>query len=229
MKPEFILLIIIGGFLSALLVFLIILYKPVFPSSLNQLTNKNTSEAASSDTDTINSLKSKIKSLEEDMGIISQQQKDQIATYQDLKTDASTQSAQIEALRSNKSILASASTRGSLFTTTSATYTPMGMYVNIKCPNNCLLWINFYTSSKNVGSPGTTQGNVNTYDVFLNNSDQSVYSQASFPVDSSYIPVSLNVAISVAAGVHTVDIRAKTTGGKLQSDSSALQVMAIER
>lgn len=222
MRSEFILLVIIGGFLSALLVFLIVFYKPVLPTNLNQFLNKKSSQPISSDTDVTGELKSRIKWLEKGV-------KDQSETLADLRAYVSTQSAQTVTPTSNKSIITTASTQGSLFTTTATSYTPIGMYVNINCPEDCLLWINFYTSSKNLGTPVAAQGFTNTYGVFLDNSDQSIFSQASYPVASSSVPVSVNAAIAVAAGTHTVEMRAKTTGGTLQSDSSFLQMLAIEK
>lgn len=234
MRTRLVLLTIIGAFFSALIIFLIVVYKPAIPSVLTQFSDKKSSQAVSSENDSINDLKSKIKWLEGNINELSKKQQLETKVLQDLKTFTSTQSAgtptPINIHSSNgKLIFAIAYTRGSAFTTTSTAYTPMGMYVNINCPKSCLLWINFYSSSKNLGSPASAQGNFNTYGVFLDEVDQSIYSQASFPVASSAIPVALNVTIPVAAGVHTIDIRAKTTGGTLQSDSSALQVMAIER
>ena len=230
MKSEFILLVIVGGFFSALIVFLIILYKPTFPSSVNQFLSQKSSKAVASDEDPVGELKSKIKGLEANLDELSQQQKDQLEVSQDLKAFISTQSAQnISPTSINKSIMAEAHTQGSLFTTTSTSYAPMGMYVNISCPKSCLLWINFYSSSKNLGTPASAQGYANTFGVFLDNSDQSIYSQATYYAASSSTPASINASIPVAPGVHTVDVRAKTTGGTLQSDSSFLQVMAIER
>lgn len=222
MRTEFVLLVIIGGFFSALIIFLIFLYRPVIPTIFNQSSNQQNSEAVSSGADTINELKSKIKWLEGSA-------KDQDSALKDLKTYVSTQSAQKTVQTNNKSILALANTQGASFTTTATTYTPMGMYVNIKCPVNCTLWINFYTSSKNTGEQISAQGNTNTYGIFLDDADKSIFTQASYPIPSTSVPVSLNVAIPVAAGIHTVDIRTKTTKGTLQSASSALQVMAIER
>jgi hypothetical protein len=73
------------------------------------------------------------------------------------------------------------------------------------------------------------QGNSNTFAVFLNESDQSIYSQANYPAASFSIPISINGVIPVNAGIYTVDVRAKTSGGTLQSNVSVLQVMAIER
>ena len=218
MKPEFILLTIVGGFFCALIIFLIVLYKPALPTNLNQTSTKKTSEAVSSDKDSINDLKSKIKWLE-----------GQVKTFQEFKLMVSTQSAKTESLPNNKSILATVSTQGSVFTTNSALYTPMGMYVNISCPKNCLLWINFYSSSKNLGPIASEQGNLNTYGLFLDGADKSTYSQGSLTVANSSIPVSLNSLITVAVGTHTIEIKAKTTGGSLQSDSSSLQVMVIEK
>jgi len=223
METEHILIVIIGGFFSALIIFLIILYKPVIPFIQTQSANQKKSQAVSSDTDSINNLKSKVSWLEKKAN-------EQTVTLEDLQAFVSTQSAKPTIpLTKGKTVLDFASTKGGVFTTTSAAYAPMGMYVNVNCSKSCLLWINFYSSSKNSGSPASSQGNTNTYDVFLNNSDQSIFAQASYHADSSFVPISISVTIPVSAGVHTIDIRAKTTGGTLQSDSSGLQVMAIER
>jgi len=105
----------------------------------------------------------------------------------------------------------------------------MGMFVNVKCPKSCYLWINFYSSSQNTGSPASQQGYSNTYAVFLNEADQSIYSQANYPTASSSIPIVLSTVLPVNAGIYTVDVRAKTSGGTLQSNVSSLQVMVIER
>jgi len=86
-----------------------------------------------------------------------------------------------------------------------------------------LLWVNFYTASKN-----DSANNVNTYGVFLNGQDQSIYNQATMPVADGTIPISLNGVIPVSAGTHTVEIRTKTSGGTMQTDVSFLQVLAIE-
>lgn len=231
MKTEHILFGLMGVFFAGLLVFLFVVYKPTVPLVSSQLSNNNLSQAVSSDTDSLNELKSRIKWLEDSL-------KAQSAALTDLKQLTSTPSAntKTEALTTtstttttDKSVMASAYTRGSTFTTTSTSYTPMGMYVNINCPKNCLLWINFYSSSKNIGAPSSAQGNTNTFGVFIDNTDQGIYSQASYPVDSLSVPVSINAAIPAASGVHTVEVRAKTTSGKLQSDSSGLQVLAVER
>ena len=148
--------------------------------------------------------------------------KDQESTIDDLSEKIATSSADSTDV-TNKKILATTQTKGSTFSTTATAYTPMGSFVNINCPVRCTLWINFYSSSKN-----DTANNVNTYGVFLNGQDQSTYSQATFPVASGSAPISLNTAISVSAGTHTVEIQAKTSGGTLRSDVSFLQVMAIE-
>jgi len=226
MKSESILFALVGVFFAALVVVVIFIYKPVFPPAVNQLLiQKKSNEAVTSDVDQIGSLKSKIKWLEG-------AEKSQNETLEDLKAFVSTQSAEkVSPTPSliNKTILAEAHTQSSSFTTTSTTYTPMGMFVNINCPKNCLLWINFYASSKNLGEPTSAQGNTNTFDIFLNNNDQSIYSQASYYAASSVTSISLNASFPVSAGVHLVEIKAKTTGGTLQSDSSFLQVMAIER
>lgn len=224
MKIEHVLFGIMGVFFAGLLVFLFVVYKPAVPLVSGQSSSIKVGQAVSSDTDSLNELKSKIKWLEDSL-------KAQSTAFADLKTLTSTQSAKPAAavVVSGKSILDSAYTRGSTFTTTSTGYSPMGMYVNINCPKSCLLWINFYSSSKNIGAPSSAQGNTNTFGIFIDNTDQGIYSQASYSVDSLSVPVSLNAAIPVSSGVHTVEVRAKTTAGKLQSDSSGLQVLAVER
>ncbi|KKQ02085.1 MAG: hypothetical protein US11_C0001G0044 [Candidatus Roizmanbacteria bacterium GW2011_GWA2_36_23] len=229
MKSESILFLIIGGFLCAMLVFLIIIYKPSVPSFINQSVNNNRLQAVASENDTVNDLKSRIRQIEENTTVWAEQQKSLKQAFLDLKTFISTQSAQNKNFSVSKPIVALANTQGSLFITTSTTYTPMGMYLNVRCPKDCILWINFYTTSKNIGSPASTQGNSNIYDIFIDDSDRSISSQASYSVPSSSFPVSLNASVSVAAGFHTIDIRVKTTAGTLQSDSSSLQVMAIEK
>lgn len=227
MKPEFILLVIVSVFLCLLLVALFFVYKPFFPI-VSPLSSQKTG-GASSNTDSLNDIQAKIRFLEKNYSQLTQEQKDQADTLRSLQTAIVSPSAQPTISATNRSILAFASTKGSGFTTSSVAYSPMGMYVNINCPKSCDLWINFYTSSKNSGTPSSAIGFINTYNIFLDNIDQSIYSQASYYTASSSVPISISATISVSAGIHTVDIRAKTTGGTLQSDSSALQVMAIER
>ena len=224
MKIEHILFGIMGVFFAGLLVFLFVVYKPAAPLASGQSSNDNSNQTVSSDTDTINDLKSRTKMLENNIKNLEAKIGSQSAspTVPITPTIPTTPT-------SDKSVLASAYTRGSTFTTTSTGYSPMGMYVNINCPKNCLLWINFYSASKNIGAPSSAQGNTNTFGIFIDNTDQGIYSQASYPVDSLSVPISLNAAIPAASGVHTVEVRAKTTSGKLQSDSSGLQVLAIER
>ena len=220
MKTEFILLVIIGGFFSALIVFLIIIYKPVIPSNIYKTTTVSN--------DNVDSLKSRVKLLETELANSQSQQKEQAKNWQDF-IFSSTQSAKTKNSTGTKSIMAVTNTQGTGFTTTSAGYTPMGMYVNVKCLKNCYLWINFSTASKNLGPISSEHGNTNTYGLFIDNGDQGIFSQASIPVANASSPVSLNSMISTGVGTHTIEIKAKTTGGTLQSDSSALQVMAIER
>jgi len=224
MKSKSVFVVIIGVFLS-LLVFLVIYFKPVLPSVIN-------SNLPLTNTGFVDGLKNKVQLLEEKVNRLSQQQTDLNKTLEDFNKYISSHSAQTTPTVMpliGKSIFDLASIRGSLFTTSSFNYTPMGMYVNIKCPKNCYLWINFYSSAKNLGEPASAQGNINTFGLFLDNADQSIYSQASYPAASASVPVSLNTVVPAVAGVHTVEVRSKTSGGTLQSDSSALQVFAIER
>ncbi len=216
MRSEFILLVIIGGFFGALLAFIFFVSKPALPIKLG-------TEAVISDDKSVTELASKIKWLENSV----RELQSYVTTHEAMLAVTPTPTPKPAA--AGKSIIAVANTQGSLFTTKATTYTPMGMYININCPKNCLLWINFYTSSKNTGEATAAQGNQNTYGVFLDDVDKSIFTQASYPVPSTSVPVSLNAAIAAGVGLHTVDIRTKTTGGTLQSDSSTLQVMAIER
>ena len=170
----------------------------------------------STSTDRLSKIEDAISKLEGDV-------KDQKSTIDDLSEKIATSSAESTDV-TNKKILATVHTKGSTFNTTSTTYTPMGIFANITCPVRCTLWINFYSSSKN-----DSANNVNTYGVFLNGQDQSTFSQATLPVASGSTPISLNSAISVGVGTHTVEIQAKTSGGTLHSDVSFLQVMAIEQ
>ncbi len=229
MRREHLLLFAVTGFFTALIVFLIILYKPAVFNIISPSLDSNKNTAAESDADIIRSLNSKVKSLENNMALLSTEQNNQLAAIRDVETYISTSAAQSAATPTTKSIIAVASTKGSAFTTGSVNYTPMGMFVNVKCPKSCYLWINFYSSSQNTGSPASQQGYSNTYAVFLNEADQSIYSQANYPTASSSIPIVLSTVLPVNAGIYTVDVRAKTSGGTLQSNVSSLQVMVIER
>ncbi len=179
-------------------------------------TAPNQKEEESMSTDRLKSIEDSIAKLEE----TAEDQDTAIGKLSEKTENIATASSSV----SDKKILANAQTKGSAFNTTSTNYSPMGMYVNISCPVQCTLWINFYSSSKNDAA-----NNVNTFGVFLNGQDQSTYSQATLPIASGSVPISLNSAISVSAGTHTVEIQAKTTGGTLRSDVSFLQVMAIEQ
>lgn len=167
-------------------------------------------------TDRLGKIENTISKLEDNV-------KDQESTIKELSEKIASSSAESVDI-ANKRILATIQTKGSTFSTASTAYTPMGIFVNINCPVSCILWINFYASSKN-----DSANNVNTYGVFLNGQDQSTYSQATLPVASGSAPISLNTALTVNAGTHTVEIQAKTSGGTLRSDVSFLQVMAIEQ
>ena len=127
------------------------------------------------------------------------------------------------AVLSKKTILDTKQSQGGVFTTASTTYTPMSTFINISCPKACILWINFYSSSKNDSS-----NNINTYGLFLNQQDKSIYSQGNIINANASLPISLNASLPVSSGSYTVEIKAKTSGGTLQSDVSFLQVMAIE-
>jgi len=124
---------------------------------------------------------------------------------------------------SGQKILSTAQVKGSSFSTSATTYAAMNTFVNIVCSVKCTLWIDFYTTSKN-----DTANNVNTYGIFLNGGDQSISSSATMPIANGAIPISLSGAIPTSAGTHTVEIRAKTSGGTLQTDTSFLKVLAIE-
>jgi len=124
---------------------------------------------------------------------------------------------------SGPKILATAHIKGSAFSTSSAAYSDMNTFVNIVCSAKCTLWVDFYTTSKN-----DTANNVNTYGIFLNGGDQSISSYATMPIANGAVPISLSGAIPTSAGTHTIEIRAKTSGGTLQTDTSFLKVLAIE-
>jgi len=221
---KYILFFSIAGFITALVIFILVFYKPGDFSFSGSSAAENTNKTMVSDTDVISNLNSKIKSLEDNVKLLSDELDDRKIAIQDIKTYISTTSAQPTGVLTTKSIITVAHTKGSAFTTSASNYTPMGMYVNIRCPKNCYLWVDFYSSSQNSESSHT-----NSYALFLNETDQGIYSQATISAASSSTPVSLNTVIPVVAGFYTIDIRAKTSGGTLQSNVSALQVMAIER
>lgn len=220
-KIEHILLFIIGGILCGLLLFVILSVKP----QNKLLSSSHTSPEPIKMDRASESIKNKLQRIENDLQALSQNQDAQGSAVADLKTQLSSSAKSMK----GKTVFDIASTQGGLFTTSSQSYSPMGMYTNVKCPVSCYLWINFYSSSKNQTQPPGAPGYFNIYNAFIDGGDRSIFSQASFPSGGSATPVSINAAVSISAGVHTVDVRAKTTGGTLESSASYLQVMAIEQ
>jgi hypothetical protein len=164
----------------------------------------------------------RIKIIEDAISGLKKDQEDQDSLITDLSekvNDLSTASATL----STKTILDTQESQGSTFTTASTGYTQMNMFDNITCSKACVLWINFYTSTKNDSS------NLNTYGLFINGQDKGIYSQASITNANSAVPLSFNASIPAGSGSYTVEIKAKTSGGTLQSDISFLQIMAIEQ
>lgn len=164
----------------------------------------------------------RIKIIEDAISEIKKDQEDQDSLITDLSekiNDLSTASAAL----SKKTILDTQESQGSTFTTASTAYTQMNMFDNVTCSKACVLWINFYTSTKNDSS------NLNTYGLFINGQDKGIYSQANVTNSNSAVPLSLNASIPANSGSYTVEIKAKTSGGTLQSDISFLQIMAIEQ
>ena len=165
----------------------------------------------------------RLQEIEDSIAKLERNEVDQDLAIKDL-SEKNEATVAASSTASDHKILTTTNAKGSSFTTTSTSYSPMAMFVNINCPVQCTLWIEFYTSSKN-----NSANNVNTYGVFLNGQDQSTYSQATIPVANGSVSIALNTSLSVAAGTHTVEIKTKTSGGTLQSDISSLQVMGIER
>ena len=217
MKVEHSLFVILVAFLTAFAVFFMAINRP----QVN--IQKESKSASTNDSNLALEFRQRFKRLEESLDTISSKQASD-------ETALATLEARLNSPKESvgKKILATAKTQGSLFTTSSPVYGPMGMYVTINCPVACSLWIDFFSSSKNQGTPNTAQGYMNTYGVFVDGVDKSIYGQATFPAAGSAVPVSLNGLVSVSAGVHTIDVQAKTTGGTLESSSSFLQVMAVE-
>ena len=168
-----------------------------------------------SSTDRLKDIEDTIAELQNDI----EKQNEKINT---LTSDEKTETTDVTTI--GKQIFSVAQAKGTSFSTTASSYTPMGVYTNITCPESCTLWINFYTTSNN-DSPN----NVNTYGLFVNGTDQSLYNQATIPNANGATPISLNGTVTVSAGTHTVEIKSKTSGGTMKSDVSFLQVMAIEK
>ncbi len=233
MKVEHTLFLVVVAFLTALVAFIVLISKSAPVSNLSLLnyntdTRKDNKGTSTNDSDLAIEFRKRFKEIENILGNMTQKQTNQetaLASLEGTLKGQKTSSSQLN----GKKILAVAKTQGSLFTTSSASYTPMGMYVTINCPISCNLWIDFFSSSKNQTAPPSAQGYVNTYGLFVDGSDKSIYSQASFPAAGSAAAIALNGSILASPGVHTIDIQAKTTGGTLESDSSFLQVMAIEQ
>ena len=77
MRREHLLLFAVTGFFTALIVFLIILYKPAVFNIISRSLDSNKNTAAESDADIIRSLNSKVKSLENNMALLSTEQNNQ--------------------------------------------------------------------------------------------------------------------------------------------------------
>lgn len=231
MKVEHTLFLVVVSSLAALVVFVAVINKSILVSNLSALQSKMSSGkdnkgTSTNDNDLAIEFRKRFKEIEDALGNVTQKQAGQETVLASLEAKLN---GQKNPAVNGKKILGVAKTQGSLFTTTSAAYTPMGMYVTVNCPVACVLWVNFFSSSKNQTAPPSAQGYVNTYGLFVDGADKSIYSQASFPAAGSAAAIALNGSISASAGVHTIDIQAKTTGGTLESDSSFLQVMAIEQ
>lgn len=164
----------------------------------------------------------RIQIIEEALSEIKKDQDNQDSLITDL-SEKMNDLATVSASLANKTILDTKQSQGGVFTTASTAYTPMSTFVNITCTQACILWINFYSSSKNDSS-----NNVNTYGIFLNGLDKGIYSQGNIPNANGTVPIALNASLPVSSGSYTVEIKAKTSGGTLQSDVSFLQVLAIE-
>lgn len=215
-KIEHILFIVIGGVLLGLLVSVILIAKPQIQQP----------ETAKVDLKT-EPFMAKLQRIENDIQSLFQKEENQATLVADLKKQI--EDSKSSKLLKGKTVLSVASTQGGVFTTASQTYSPMGMYANVNCPVACYLWLNFYSSSKNQTQPPGAPGYLNTYNAFIDGSDKNIFSQASFPSGGSAGSVSLNAAVAVSSGFHTVDVRAKTNGGTLESTASYLQVMAVEQ
>lgn len=225
MKVDHKLFLVVFAFLTALIAFTVFVGRSFIISNLSlPNSNKGTS---TNDSNLAVEFRQRFQQIEDKLSSITQKQNDQETSLASL--EGTLQNQKSSPVVNGKKILGVAKTQGSLFTTSSASYTPMGMYVTVNCSVNCNLWVDFFSSSKNQGTPPSVQGFFNIYGLFVDGGDRSITSQASFPVAGSAAPISLNGLIPASSGVHTIDIQAKTTGGTLESDSSFLQVMAIEQ
>src|SRR5438105_2187496 len=123
---------IIVGICFALAVILFLIAKPAsFSNSLYKSSQTPSNNSVSID---------KISNLESEITDLKQEQSKQ-------NLDISTLQASLnepKSVSSQKQVLSTASIKGSNFTTSSFEYTSMGMFLNIKCSVNCLLWINFF-------------------------------------------------------------------------------------
>ena len=165
----------------------------------------------------------RVKSMVDDIEALENAVSDQQKLIDDLSESKEAVTVTKSAPNIGQKILATAQVKGAAFSTTSAAYSDMNTFVNIVCSTKCTLWIDFYATSKN-----DTAQNVNTYGVFLDGQDQSLTTQATMPISNGAMPMSLSGAITTSTGTHTVEIRAKTSGGTLQTETSFLKVLAIE-
>lgn len=161
----------------------------------------------------------RIQSIENEIAELKTTQQNQESSIKKLST---TLSPTPKTTNNSHQILNTAQAQGATFSTSSSSYTPTGVFTNISCTQKCILWINFYTSSKN-----SIADNVNTYSIFIDSQEKGIYTQSTLPISNSAQSVSLNTTQQMNSGTHTVEIQARTSGGTLQQDVSYLQVMAI--
>lgn len=191
------------------------------PIVQNDQPEEKTENASSTPTEVTNIATDRLKDMEDSIADLEDTVSDHKKLIDDLSDNTAT-SASPSSI-SGKAIFATASTEGSVYSSTATAYASMNFFVNIVCPKECVLWIDFSTISKN-----DTANNVNTYGIFLNGGDQAISSYATMSIANGAVPISLSGAIPTSAGTHTVEIRAKTSGGTLQTDTSFLKVLAIE-
>lgn len=101
--------------------------------------------------------------------------------------------------------------------------------VTVNCSEACTLWVNYDVDTRNTTISGAPPNGFNhLYHIFIDDVDQAVFNQVSASVPNAAYPLAVNGVFPVSAGVHTVSIYVKVTGGHLQQFTSHLQVLAIE-
>lgn len=163
----------------------------------------------------------KVQEHDQSFQNIAEEQNNQAQDLESLKASASANLAEINLIK-EKRILAYGQFRGAVFTTTSNIDVPTDAQVEITCPIQCVLLINYVVDTRN-----NQTGAHNIYTIYLDGLNLSFTNQASYAFPNQAIPISLTGIYPASAGTHTVQIYAHTNAGEIMEHTKTLTVFAI--